>query len=467
MKLPLFLKFLLSISFFCASAAIASPGQSIRAVVNFNAANGGDPNGPLVQGTDGNLYGTTFFGGANNGGTVYRITPNGTLTTLYSFCAQTNCTDGDGPVAGLMLATDGNLYGTTRYGGSFGLGTVFRTTPEGSLTILFSFDSIHGANPEASLVQGTDGALYGTTATGGTTGGRGTVFRITLSGTLTRLYSFGSNRSDGANPLTPVVLGSDGNLYGTTTYGGNFACTDGCGTVFMVTPTGTFTTLHRFNMADGESPEGALIQASDGNFYGTTFRGGANNLGTVFKISSVGTLTILHTFDSTGGVNPVGGLIEGTDKNLYGTTGYGGTRSAGTVFTISTGGTLTTLGNLGYITTGATPISAMVQDTDGNFYGEGYYGGSGGYGTLFGVSTGLGQFVTTLPTFGKVGAPVKILGTNLTSATSVAFNGTPATFTVMSRSFIKTTVPTGATAGSVQVTTSSGTLTSNVVFRVQ
>ena len=467
MKLRLFLKSLLSIFFFCASATIVSPGQTIRAVVNFNGANGADPYGPVVQGTDGNLYGTTGSGGANNGGTVFRITPTGTLTTLYSFCAQTNCTDGAGPEAGPVLATDGNLYGTTRYGGTFGLGTVFRITTAGSLTTLYSFDSIHGANPEAFLVQGTDGALYGTTATGGTVGGRGTVFRITLSGTLRRLYSLGSNRTDGANPLTGLVLGSDGNLYGDTLSGGNYACPGGCGTVFMVTPTGTFTTLHRFNMADGESPEGALIQASDGNFYGTTFRGGANSLGTIFKITSAGVLIILHTFDSTGGVNPIGGLLEGTDGNLYGTTSYGGTHRSGTVFTISTGGTLTTLGDLGYITTGSNPITAMVQDSDGNFYGEGFYGGSGGYGTVFGLSAGLGPFVTTLPTFGKVGASVKILGTNLTSATSVTFNGTPATFTVVSRSFIKTTVPTGATTGSVQVTTPSATLTSNHEFVVQ
>jgi uncharacterized repeat protein (TIGR03803 family) len=446
------------------SAAIVSPGQTFKTLVNFDATTGGDPLGSPVQGTDGNLYGTTGVGGANNGGTVYRMTPTGDLAIIYNFCAQTDCADGSEPLGGLVLATDGNFYGTTRYGGTLGVGTVFKITPYGTFSTLFSFDHVHGACPEASLVQGFDGALYGTTATGGVEG-RGTVFKISLDGALTTLYKIGSKRSDGSNPLTALTLSTDGTFYGTTTWGGDYTCANGCGTVFTVTPTGTFTTLHKFRSVDGAAPGGVLLQASDGNLYGTTNGGGDNQAGTVFRMSKTGELTTLHSFGSSEGMYPLGGLNEGTDGNLYGTTTYGGTHDSGIVFTITTAGLLTTLGNFGN-GNGSSPISSMFQDTTGLFYGTATYAGSNGYGTVFAFSIGLGPFVRTLPLTGTIGSAVQILGTDLNGTTSVTFNGSAATFTVISLTLIKTTVPAGATTGTVQVTTSNSMLTSNAVFRV-
>jgi uncharacterized repeat protein (TIGR03803 family) len=216
-----------------------------------------------------------------------------------------------------------------------------------------------------------------------------------------------------------------------------------------------------------------LVQATDGNFYGTTYFGGAYNYGTVFKVTRSGTLTTLHSFDGTEGGNPDAALVQGTDGNFYGTTYYGA-NGYGTVFKITPGGTLRTLYSFcsqSGCADGAHPYAGLVQDTNGKFYGAacGAFcggGGTGGYGTVFSLSVGLGPFVETQPTSGKVGAAVEILGSDLTDATSVTFNGTAAPFKVVSSSQITTDVPAGATTGKVQVVTPSGTLSSNVPFRV-
>jgi uncharacterized repeat protein (TIGR03803 family) len=312
------------------------------------------------------------------------------------------------------------LYGTTPSGGFNGYGTVFKITPTGKLTTLHNFHS-----PGASgLVQAINGDLYGTTSSGGSSGG-GTVFKITLGGKLTTLYNF-ENRF--ASPEGGLVQAVDGDLYGTTVSGGS---SDG-GTVFKITPGGKLTTLHVFctttNCTDGFNPSGPLVQATDGNFYGTTSGGGgtcdngATACGTVFRISSDGTLTTLHTFDGTDGAYPLSGLVQDSNGNLYGTTNSGGDLSC---------------------------------DISGD-----------GCGTVFRLTMGLGPFVETRTTSGKVGAVVIILGTNLTGASSVRFDGTAAKFKVVSKSEITTTVPTGATTGTVEVKTPKKTLKSNVVFRV-
>jgi uncharacterized repeat protein (TIGR03803 family) len=237
----------------------------------------------LVQGSDGNFYGTTQVGGTNGSGTVFKITPSGALTTLHSFDGA----DGSNPAAVLMQASDGNLYGTTEAGGANGnYGTVFKITPAGTLTTLHSFGGADGWEPAAGLVQASDGNFYGTTYIGGANGNYGTVFKITPTGTLTTLYSFCSQSgcADGALPRAGLVQASDGDFYGTTAFGGaNYYE----GTVFKITPNGTLTTLHSFDGADGGDPN-ALVQASDGNFYGTTVLGGANgDNGTVFRLVPV------------------------------------------------------------------------------------------------------------------------------------------------------------------------------------
>jgi uncharacterized repeat protein (TIGR03803 family) len=455
--------------------------QAFTTLASFNGTDGDTPLAGLVQATNGNLYGTTWDGGGY--GTVFKITPSGTLTTLYSFCFEGGtCTDGAEPYAGLVQATDGDLYGTTYGGGASNAGTIFKITSSGTLTTLYSFCSqggcADGKNPFAGLVQASNGDLYGTTYSGGTRGGGGTVFKITPSGTLTTLYSFCSEEGCGENPFAGLVQASNGDLYGTTYSGGAY----NAGTIFKITPSGTLTTLYSFcsegGCADGESPSlGGLVQATNGDLYGTTYLGGAGGGGTVFRITVSGTLTTLHSFCSEGGdpctdgANPYAGLVQATDGDLYGTTYGGGAVGWGTVFKITPSGTLTTLhsfcsegGNA--CTDGGTPNAGTVQATSGDLYGTTSRGGADEIGTVFSLSVGLGPFVETLPTSGEAGGAVKILGTNLTGATSVIFNGTAAVFTVVSPSLITTTVPAGATTGTVQVVTPSGTLSSNVPFRV-
>jgi uncharacterized repeat protein (TIGR03803 family) len=330
-----------------------------------------------------------------------------------------------------------------------------------TLTTLHSFNNTDGASPYAGLVQGTDGKLYGTTFVGGVR--YGTVFRITTVGALTTLHSF--NITDGENPEGGLVQAIDGNFYGTTVVAGAHPS---YGTVFKITPGGTLTTLHSFDYTDGYYPEAGLVLATNGNFYGTTYSGGSDPLGgTVFRITAAGTLTTLHSFTTaTGGYHPAAGLVQGIDGNFYGTTVHGGAHGGnGTIFKIAAGGALTTLHSFDF-TDGSEPEAGLVQATDGNFYGTTSHGGANNVGTVFKLSVGLGPFVETEPTSGRVGMGVLILGNNLTGASSVTFNGKAATFTVVSASEIRTTVPTGATTGKVKVTTPGRTLISNVNFRV-
>ncbi len=407
-------KMICAVFVFCAATAIVSLAQTFTTLVSFDGTNGANPDSSLIQGTDGSFYGTTLNGGANGDGTVFKITPGGTLTTLHTF----NGTDGESSSGGLVRATDGNFYGTTFYGGvnCGNCGTVFKITAGGTLTTLYNFCSqpncTDGYGPDAGLVQGSDGNFYGTTTYGGVGGscaggGCGTVFKITPSGALTKLHDF--DDTDGRNPIAGLVQGSDGNFYGATTRGGNYngVCSlEGCGGVFKITPQGTLTTLHVFDGTDGANPYGGLVQGTDGNFYGTAVNGGANGYGTVFKTTPSGTLTTIYSFCSqqpncADGGQPYGGLVQGTDGNFYGTTTWSGVELylyAGTVFEISPGGALTTLHNFcsqSSCTDGYEPLSKLVQGTDGNFYGTTVYGGAndncaaGGYygcGTAFSVA---------------------------------------------------------------------------------
>ena len=466
----------------CATTAIALPAQTLTTLYTFCSQSGctdGElPVAGLVQATNGDLYGTTFYGGtfyggANGGGTVFKITPGGTLTTLYSFCSQTNCTDGTSSQAALVQAANGDLYGTTQGGGTNGYGTVFKITPGGTLTTLYSFCSLgypctDGAYPDAGLVQAANGDLYGTTGIGSANNLKyGTVFKITPGGTLTTLHSF--NYTDGEGPFAGLVQAANGDLYGTTSSGG---ANGYYGTVFKITPGGTLTTLYSFcsqtNCTDGAEPYARLVQAANGNFYGTTVGGGVRGGGTVFEITPTGTLTTLHRFNGTDGATPYAWLVQAANGDLYGTTYAGGANNGGgTVFKITPGGTLTTLYSFcsqSGCTDGGSPYAGLVQDTNGDFYGT--TAGGGGSGTVFRLSVGLGPFVKTQPPNGKVGAAVEILGTNLTGATSLSFNGTAAVFTVVSPTLITTTVPAGASSGKVQVVTPSGTLSSNASFLV-
>ncbi len=461
---------------FCIGASIASPAQTFTTLGSFDGTDGAIPLWmTLIQATDGNFYGTTDVGGTNNGGAVFKVTPEGTITALYSFCAQAKCADGAEPYGGLVQGTDGNLYGTTLAGGANGKGTVFEVTLGGTQSTLYSFCAqagcTDGANPNDGLVQGTDGTFYGTTYYGGTNNA-GTVFSVTTGGKESTLHSFCAQTgcADGAFPRAALIQATNGKLYGTTFQGGAV----GVGSIFSITTAGKLTTLYSFcsqlNCSDGVGPAGDLLQASNGDFYGVTFSGGGrSSCGTIFKMTSAGALSTLTVFSCANGTAPDGKLVQGTDGNFYGTTFGGGTNSAGTAFEVTPAGSLTTLYNFceqTNCTDGANTYGGLLQSTNGTFYGATYVGGADGLGSVFSVATGLSPFVKTLPTSGKVGTSVDILGTNLTGATSVTFNGTAATFTVVSSSEITTAVPTGAKTGTVQVSTPSGTLKSNVTFRV-
>jgi uncharacterized repeat protein (TIGR03803 family) len=442
----------------CGVITQGTHAQTLTTLTNFAGSNGSDPLfAALLQGTDGNLYGTTSGGGAHGHGTVFKVTTGGTLKTLYSFCAKSGCADGSAPYAGLIQAKDGNFYGTTEAGGTNNAGTVFKITAAGTLTTLHKFNYNDGANPYAALLQGKDGNFYGTTESGGAHI-LGTVFKMTSTGTLTTLHSF--NLTDGSSPEAALIQAADGNFYSTTYNGG----TEGYGTVFKITSGGTLTTLHIFNDTDGRAVTPGLVQASDGNFYGATSLGGANGYGNVFMMTPQGVVTTLHSFNATDGATP-NQLALGSDGKFYGTTISGGTNTDGTIFEITPQGVFTSLHNFSK-SDGADPFAGLVQDTDGKFYGTTSFGGSKNSGTVFRLDVGLGPFVETLPTAGKVGAKINILGTNLTGATSVSFNGTAAAFTVVSASEITTTVPNGAITGTVQVVTPSGTLLSNAAFQV-
>src|ERR1035437_1185775 len=371
----------------------------------------------LVQESDGNFYGTTTYGGASGNGTVFRITPTGAFTTLYSFAGS----DGRSPRAGLMKGSDGNLYGTTDSGGASGRGTIFRITLAGALTTLYSFAGSDGAYPYAGVVQGTNGNFYGTTYRGGTFD-YGTVFGISPAGAQTMLYIFAGG--DGAYPQAALVRGTDGTYFGTTTAGG----ARGGGTVFKITSAGALTTIHSFAGNDGMSPFADLVQGTDGNLYGTTSQGGANSLGGVFKITPAGALTALHFFSGNDGRNPFGTLVQGTDGNFYGTTYQGGLNNYGTIFRITPEGTLTTLYSFTF-SDGAYPYAGLVQGTDGNFYGTTDQGGTNGGGVVFRLTRPPPVVTGISPTSGPVsgGTVVTVSGTDFQPGAAVSFGGTAAT----------------------------------------
>jgi uncharacterized repeat protein (TIGR03803 family) len=347
------------------------------------------PAARLIQGSDGSFYGTTIYGGANDVGTVFKMDSSGMLAVSHSFAGGT--TDGMNPAAGLIQGSDGNFYGTTYYGGTSDLGTVFRMDSSGTVTVLHSFSGqpLDGADPKADLMQGSDGNFYGTTVFGGAND-VGTVFKMDSSGKVTTLHSFGGPSPDGGNPVTGLIQGSDGNFYGTTAYGG----ANDDGTVFKMDSLGNVTTLHSFSgqPSDGGNPAAGLIQGSDGNFYGTTEYGGANDDGTVFKMDSLGNVTVLHSFarGTSDGAYPSGRLVQGSDGNFYGTTYRGGTNNNGandngTVFKMDSLGNVTVLHSLTGAD-GANPITGLIQGSDGNFYGATAYGGAADIGTVFRIS---------------------------------------------------------------------------------
>lgn len=389
-----------------------SQGGTLTTLANFynntnSTLSGNNPQASLVQGADGNFYGTTNTGGLNGSGTIFKMTPAGQITILVSLNSG-SVPLGSNPIAGLTLGSDGNFYGVTQGGGSSSAGTIFKVTPAGVFTTLVSFTgttgSFLGSSPRAALTLGADGNFYGTTATGGASG-FGTIFKVTSAGVLTTLVQFSGTSGSylGSTPIGALVQGTDGTLYGTTSLGG----ASNLGTAFKVTTTATFTSLASFSgtagSALGSSPKGALVQMPDGNFYGTTQSGGVGGFGTVFSITPAGTLTTLVNFTgSTGaavGTTPQGALVAGTDGALYGTTNSGGLNNVGSIFKVTTGGLFTTLVNV----TAAPNFGRLTQGESGKLYGS-LLGGGGanGFGSVYSTPSGgaPGTLSTLVPVSG-------------------------------------------------------------------
>jgi len=446
-------------------AAIQTPGRAQTWSVLYNfGTNASDPLwsreiGAIVEGRDGSLYSTSNQGGTQGRGTVYKIAPDGKLTVLYNF----DTVHGAGPQSGLTLGSDGNFYGTTYGGGAKGGGTIFKVTPEGALTVLYSFQNGNdGSYPISPPVQGRDGNFYGVT-TYANNQQYGAVYKVTPAGAFTLLYTF--KYGDIANVGTfgsSLIAASDGNFYGTTFKGGT-----GYGTVFKITPNGSISALHKFDGAHGAQAYN-LMQASDGNLYGTCYSGGSANFGLVYKLTLAGEFTVLHNFAGTDGASPAAGLVEGTDGNLYGATKYGGTGSRGVLYRIGkSGADFKVLYNRNInMTEGMYCVQTPVQHTNGKLYGCTYQGGSKGGGVFYSLDAGLKPSCVLTPTSGKVGASVGLIGQGLAGTTGVTFNGTAAKFTVVSDTYLTVTVPAGAMSGSIQVTTPKGTLNSVGAFQV-
>jgi uncharacterized repeat protein (TIGR03803 family) len=403
------------------STAFAATSHSI--LHSFTGADGSEPKARLVQASDGNFYGTTSSGGSANSGTIFKMTPSGSLTTLHSF---TGGSGGANPTTGMIQASDGNFYGSIDSGGTSGYGYVYKVTPTGTFSTLFSFSGVDGAAPRGELTQGSDGNLYGVTAfgangfapgcaptLGGSGCGFGTVFKLSLSGSLTSLYSFSSADDNGAVPEAGLIEGQDGNFYGTTGRLGTVAT--GVGTAFKITPAGALTTLHRFvgGAADGAGPRGALVQLADGTLYGTTMGGGVGFVGTIFKLAPDGTgFAIAHAFESTD-LSPISNLqlLLASDGNIYGTTiasstgGSGFLPPVGSIYQLTPAGgfSKTFIFELSLTAptapSGALPNSGLIQGADGNLYGTTHCGTdncAGLGGTVYRLATGLPSTTPTV-----------------------------------------------------------------------
>lgn len=442
--------------------------QTYKVMDYFN----GTPSAPgnvIAQSRGGNLV-TTALDAAPSDGEAFRVATSGTLTILHQFGAS----DGTFP-NGVTLGRDGIFYGTTQAGGSSNGGTVFQMTADGTVTTLHEFDNGVDGTPYAPPVQSLYGDFYGTTAGNYVYPGdpvnsdAGTIYKIDSAGNYTVLHTF--TGPDGGNPNAQLVQSATNFwFYGTTVNGGS----NGEGSIFRVDSKGDFEVIHNCAFADatGVGPE-ALIQATDGNFYGVSSYGGSWSEGVLFRLTPTNQLTVVHTF--TGGADggvPGFGLVQGSDGYLYGTTTQGGSAEAweggGTLFRVSTTGAGFTVLHTFHQASGTMPVS-LIQHTNGFFYGATNAGGSAsGLGVFFRLDMGLPPFVTYLNTYGRVGMTVDLLGDGFTADSKVSFNGTPATaISDVESSFMKVVIPAGATTGPITVTTTKGPLTSNRVFVVR
>ena len=448
-----------------AAMAIGSSAQTVNTLHNFNGSDGSYPQYVvLTQGVDGLLYGTASSGGNFGFGTIFKQRAVGTgFVTLYSF---TGTDDGAYPLAGLTLATNGSFYGTTIEGGAYNNGEIFKMTPGGILTVLYSFTGgADGIGPSAPPIEAIDGNFYGTTI-GKTFAVFPTIYKLTPAGVLSTVYTFPDTYDF---PFAPLLQTADGYLYATSGNGGS----SNCGQIIKLTVSGVVKAIHSFDCnAGGVTPVGPPIQASDGNLYGTTLHGGTYGAGIIYKLDGkTGSFSVLYNFGSipNDGYGPQASLTEGSDGNFYGGTAIGGTANAGTLFQVTPSGAYAQLYSFPTVLSeqAQEPYASPVQATGGAFYGPTLIGGSLGLGSIYRLNMGLRPFITFVRSQGMVGSKAQILGQGLTGTTSVTFNGVAATkFSVVSDTYMTAVVPAGATTGAVVVATPAGNLSSNVSFRI-
>lgn len=360
-----------------------TPTGAITILKQLNSAtDGASPHGELIKGADGNFYGLTSAGGTNTYGTVFKLTPGGVYSVLRHLSFAT---DGTNPRGHLVQAKDGNFYGITTAGGANGVGTIFKLTPGGTFSVLRHLTkATDGGNSYGSLTEGKDGALYGITYSGGSFG-YGTIFKITTAGTFSVVRHM-NGPTDGGSSQTDLVQATDGNFYGTCySYGPK-----GNGTIFKITPAGTFTVLRALtSTTDGSNPYGNLFQNTDGFLYGLNRSGGSGGAGTAYKISTAGTFTMLHSFvTATEGSTPNGGFVRGNDGNLYALTSYGGVYTGGTAIKMTSTGTVTTIASFNGAASGNTPLESLTKGRDSAYYGTTSDGGAYGFGTIFKICAG-------------------------------------------------------------------------------
>ncbi len=463
------------------AAGAAAQAQTFTVLHTFtNSPDGTGPVGGLLRDAAGNLYGTTLRGGSFSSGTVFKLDPAGNETVLYSFTDTGSPADGLDPYAAPVMDTAGNLYGTTRDGGFFGIGIVFRLDTSGHETVLHTFAPAEGADPYAGVAMDAAGNLYGTTSAALALGVLGTVFKIDTAGNFTVLHFF--TGSDGCSPSGGVII-AGGNFYGTASGCGSF----GFGTVFKLDPLGNVTVLYSFKGgstggSDGAAPTGGLIMDAAGNLYGTTIAGGSSNAGTVFKLDPSGNETVLYSFKGgSDGASPyLGSLITDAAGNLYGTTNVGGSGpctganqvlvGCGIVFKLDPAGNETVLHSFTGGNDGAFPYAGLVMDAAGNLYGTASsFLALGGFGTVFKltVQTPAPTIDSISPTSaiaGGAGFTLTVNGTNFVSGAGVSFNGNARTTTFVGATQLTAAILASdiASAGTFNVTvTNPGGGTSN------
>jgi uncharacterized repeat protein (TIGR03803 family) len=449
-------------------AAVQGHAQTPTTVYGFQdvPTDACQPENNIVQGRDGNMYGIGLYCGTNSTGAVYKISPSGAESVIYSFPSNWGFC-----FSGLTVGSDGNFYGTC-FSTPAGNGSIFKLTPAGVFTDLHDFTGAYGdTEPIYAPIQAADGNYYG--LTGYNPYSCGNVYKLTAAGAYTNLHTFSG--SD-CGPASSLIQASDGNFYGTL-----YNCSNGIlGCVYKISTAGILTEVYDFSASSGYNPCTGVIQGKDGKLYGATNEGAANNFGSIYKVTTAGVFTDLHDFVQTTDASCVDNagrtnvdLLQVTDGSFYGVNGSYGPAGEGSIWKLTSANVFTAfLLPTNPPVDGGAPLATLIQNTNGLAYGTTLVGGQGPAteGTFFSVATGDAPFVRLEPTqiTGLVGAHIGMFGQGFTNASVVKFGGVASTVvTHAGTTYLTAVVPVGAATGPVTVTTGSTTLTSSQTFKVK